>query len=192
MKYSNNHESNSSLLWTIRGRFSSSAGMMYPPASCRAASGAPPHRSTAGHERGGGREGGFQNGIRSWISTLRLSLSILGGMLCCGGRSSPRRLSTGTRWADGWAGGLLRSWSTFGCARTAEGSTATGVLCRRKPTTLATRRSCSTRRSANTACTRRRGCSASAGDDPSLWRDRNSASVTMANNSALQICPAKK
>ena len=182
---------------TIRGRFSSSAGLMYPPASCRAASGAPPHRSTAGHERGGGREGGFQNGIRSWLSSLRQSLSIFEGMLCCGGRSSPRGLCTGTTWAAGWSGGLLRSWSTFGCARTAEGSTATGVLCRRKPTTLATRRSCSTRRS---PCVRERPsscltvtrCCAGAGDDPSLWRDRNSASVTMANNSALQICPAKK
>ena len=113
---------------TIRGRFSSSAGMMYPPASCRAASGAPPHRSTAGHERGGGREGGFQNGIRSWISSLRQSLSILEGMFCCGGRSSPRGLSTGRRMSDGWAGLLPISSSSCGCARTAEGSTATGVL----------------------------------------------------------------
>ena len=52
-------------------------------------------------------------------------------MSCCSGRSSPRRLSTGTRWGDGQAeppGLLPRSSSTSGCARTAEGSTATGVL----------------------------------------------------------------
>ena len=146
---------------------------------------------------GGGREGGFQNGIRSWLSSLRQSLSIFEGMLCCGGRSSPRGLSTGTTWADGWAGGLLRSWSTFGCARTAEGSTATGVLCRRKPTTLATRRSCSTRRS---PCVRERPsscltvtrCCAGAGDDPSLWRDRNSASGDHGKQLSLTNLPSQK
>ena len=64
----------------------------------------------------GGRERGFQNGNRSWIASLRLSLSTSGGMLCCGGRSSPRRLSTGMRWADGRAGLFLRRWSISGCA----------------------------------------------------------------------------
>ena len=99
------------------------------PSLRRAATGAPPQGiwipKEGGLESG---EGGFHHGIRSWMSSLRLSLSISGGMLCCGGRSSPRRLSTGTRWADGWAGVLPRSSSTSGCARTAEGSTATGVL----------------------------------------------------------------
>ena len=76
----------------------------------------------------GGRERGFPNGIRFWIPSQRMSLSISGGTPCCGGRSSPRRLSTGRRMSDGWAGLLPISSSSCGCARAAEGSTATGVL----------------------------------------------------------------